>query len=180
MSDAQLTAKGEDMAWHAIRKLVQDTHGDVVDDLLQEAKMLAHRHASQFKGQASYDTWFHRIAVNRSLMYLRKYKRHQQALQRYREQPDSYETQQRALDSMRSEALNPEERMIALERNELLREAILGLTPKLRLAVLMFATEDRRQGPKHHGVSNAQLTNAQKSNKFRAIRVLRKKLKGVL
>lgn len=45
---------------------------DDAEDLTQEVFLLVHRKLGSFRGDASFSTWLHRVAVNRTLMHLRK------------------------------------------------------------------------------------------------------------
>jgi RNA polymerase sigma-70 factor (ECF subfamily) len=42
------------------------------DDLMQETFLQAYRNLGEFKGRSSFFTWVYRIAVNRSLNFLKK------------------------------------------------------------------------------------------------------------
>lgn len=45
---------------------------DDAEDLTQDVFLLVHRKLGSFRGDASFSTWLHRVAVNRALMHLRK------------------------------------------------------------------------------------------------------------
>ena len=52
------------------RRIVRDDAE--AEDVAQEALLLAHRHRDQYRGQASYRTWLHRIATTAALTALRR------------------------------------------------------------------------------------------------------------
>jgi RNA polymerase sigma-70 factor (ECF subfamily) len=56
--------------YRAVRALVSNE--DEVEDVMQQAYVLAFTHLSQFEGHSRFSTWLIRIAVNEALMRLRK------------------------------------------------------------------------------------------------------------
>jgi RNA polymerase sigma-70 factor, ECF subfamily len=56
--------------YRAVRALVSDE--DEVEDVMQQAYILAFTHLAQFEGHSRFSTWLIRIAVNEALMRLRQ------------------------------------------------------------------------------------------------------------
>ncbi len=54
------------------KRMVNDE--SIADDLVQETFLCAFRRLDTFRGESLFSTWLHRIAVNASLMYLRRTK----------------------------------------------------------------------------------------------------------
>lgn len=179
----ELSPKGRIQVQYAVLNILRNGHEDHVEDVLQEARTKAFRFQHKFEGRCSYDTWFYRIATNEALMFRRDRKRENQlTLHLHEEQAESWEERfasnvnERFLAELPSQALNPEERLLAKERRQLLVEAILKLPPKRRAAILQFATRDRKLDPKLTGPT----TNREKSCKWHGIRQLRELLEEVL
>src|SRR4029453_17959853 len=59
--------------YRAVRALLSDE--DEVEDVMQQAYVLAFTHLEQFEGHSRFSTWLIRIAVNEALMRLRQRKR---------------------------------------------------------------------------------------------------------
>jgi RNA polymerase sigma-70 factor, ECF subfamily len=59
--------------YRAVRAVLSDE--DEVEDVMQQAYVLAFTHLAQFKGNAKFSTWLIRIAVNEALLRLRKRRR---------------------------------------------------------------------------------------------------------
>ncbi len=98
------------------------------EDVVQDALLSAFAHLDTFDGRSSFSTWLTRIAINCALMRLRKKSLISNSLDccpRSDEEPwQSWEP----VDSRET----PEELLIKHERQKLLQEAILRLTPRLR------------------------------------------------
>jgi RNA polymerase sigma-70 factor (ECF subfamily) len=101
------------------------------EDALQDAFLKAFLHLNKFEGRSSFSSWVTRIAINMSLMILRK-KRANKELS-----IDISDNGCKSCD--RGEPLDlredPERRYARHERAELLRRAIRRLRPALRTAV---------------------------------------------
>ena len=83
LTDAQLAAlaRRDDRAFEAlirrhaprVRALAQGLVGvSSADDVVQEVFMSAHTHLGQFRGEALFSTWLHRIALNACYRLLRR------------------------------------------------------------------------------------------------------------
>jgi RNA polymerase sigma-70 factor (ECF subfamily) len=101
------------------------------EDALQDAFLKAFLHLNKFEGRSSFSSWVTRIAINMSLMILRKKRAHREL---------SIDVSNNGCESCdRGEPLDlredPERSYARHERAELLRRAIRRLRPALRTAV---------------------------------------------
>jgi RNA polymerase sigma-70 factor (ECF subfamily) len=101
------------------------------EDALQDSFLKAFTHLNKFEGRSSFSSWVTRIAINMSLMIMRKKRAHRElsidVSSDDREFYDGWEP----LDLRE----DPEHRYARQERAELLRGAIRRLRPALRTAV---------------------------------------------
>ncbi len=101
------------------------------EDVLQETFMKALRSISSFEGRSSLSTWLYRIAVNESLMIIR------------RRRPDliSVENDHEDSESEPVEIVDwccmPEQEMMSAETRRFLDQAIERLTPALRAVFVL-------------------------------------------
>jgi RNA polymerase sigma-70 factor (ECF subfamily) len=138
------------------------------EDVIQEAWIKAYLHLNTFDGRAKFSTWLTRIAMNSSLMILRRKRSHPETSM---EITDGDTWQQR---DIADRAKNAEELYSRREGVERLRQAICGLPPTLRIVVEIRQSDDRSiQGVAElAGLSIA----ATKSRLSRARKILRKAL----
>jgi RNA polymerase sigma-70 factor, ECF subfamily len=111
------------------------------EDALQDSLLKAFSHLKEFQGKSSFSTWLTRIAINSALMILRK-KRHYYEISiddinGIEESRSGYEWRQ-----VKSNSEDPESRLARKEREELLRNTILGLSPVLREVVELRQARD--------------------------------------
>jgi RNA polymerase sigma-70 factor (ECF subfamily) len=101
------------------------------EDALQDAFLKAFLHLNKFEGRSSFSSWVTRIAINMSLMVMRKKRRHKEL------SIDPSDNDCESYDSWEPRDLreDPERRYARHERAELLRGAIRRLPPALRTAV---------------------------------------------
>lgn len=69
-----IEAYSEQLYWQ-IRRLVQNHHD--ADDVLQNTFLKAWSNIENFRGEAKLSTWLHKIAINESLSFLEREKKHQ-------------------------------------------------------------------------------------------------------
>jgi RNA polymerase sigma-70 factor (ECF subfamily) len=139
---------------------------DDAEDAIQDTWMKAYAHLNTFDGRAKFSTWLTRIAINSSLMILR----------RKRSRPESSmeitdgDTWQHF--EIADQAKNAEEVYAAHERLELLRRAIGCLQPLLRNVVEIHQSNDRsvKEIAELAGIS----VSATKSRLLRARKALRR------
>jgi RNA polymerase sigma-70 factor (ECF subfamily) len=68
-----LMRRNNTRVYRAVRAVLSDE--DEVEDVMQQAYVLAFTHLHQFQGSARFSTWLIRIAVNEALLRLRKQRR---------------------------------------------------------------------------------------------------------
>ena len=138
------------------------------EDAIQDAWMKAYLHLNTFDGRAQFVTWLTRIAMNSSLMILRKRRSHPGSSMEITN-GDSWQP-----SDIADQAKNVEELYARRERGERLRQAICCLQPTLRIVVEIRQSDDRsvREIAELAGISVA----ATKSRLLRAKKILRKAL----
>jgi RNA polymerase sigma-70 factor (ECF subfamily) len=101
------------------------------EDALQESFLKAFLHLNKFEGRSSFSSWVTRIAINTSLMIMRKKRRNKEL------SIDPSDNDCESYDSWEPFDLreDPERHYERHERAELLRGAIRRLRPALRTAV---------------------------------------------
>jgi len=150
--DADLVARvqnGESDAFEELvrrhtRRLVGTLGGilgdmDEARDATQEVFLKAFEHMGRFQGRSKFSTWLTSIAINTGTEILRK-RRPSESLE------EEDDTGFRPLQ-IQSWAKNPEQMFAASQMDALVRQAVLGLPQKYRVAVLLrdinqFSTED--------------------------------------
>jgi RNA polymerase sigma-70 factor (ECF subfamily) len=106
------------------------------EDVLQEAFIKAFRSLSGFKGKSKFSTWLYRITVNLALMKLRRKKLDAVSI----DEPVSTDEGQIPRD-IEDDALDPLERLIETESQEILTEAIAELPPSYRAVFVLRHVE---------------------------------------
>ena len=109
------------------------------EDVLQETFLKAYANLKHFQGNSRFYTWLVRIAVNESLMKLRK-----RRADRSVSLDDPIVTDDHDLLAQEIEdwGENPEERYAQRELQEILGEALAGLEPAFRTVVVLRDVED--------------------------------------
>jgi len=103
---------------------------DDARDATQEVFLKAFENISKFEGRSKFSTWLISVAINTGTDLLRQ-RRPSESLD---EVADDEGFRPRQIQSW---AENPEQLLAASERNDLVREAVLRLPPKYRVAVLL-------------------------------------------
>jgi RNA polymerase sigma-70 factor (ECF subfamily) len=115
--------------FHIARRMMR-TKEDA-EDVVQESFQLAFTHLKSFKGGSRFSTWLSRIAINASLMKLRR-KSHS----RHVSLDESAETEEPSFRrELQDQGLNPEELYAHKERQRILFEAMNELAPGMRKAI---------------------------------------------
>jgi RNA polymerase sigma-70 factor, ECF subfamily len=138
------------------------------EDVIQEAWIKAYLHLNTFDGRAKFSTWLTRIAMNSSLMILRRKRSHPETSM---EITDGDTWQQW---DIADRAKNAEELYARREGVERLKRAICRLPPTLRIVVQIRQSNNRsvQEVAALTGISVA----ATKSRLSRARKILRKAL----
>jgi RNA polymerase sigma-70 factor (ECF subfamily) len=108
------------------------------EDALQDAFLKAFLHLNKFEGKSSFSTWVTRIAINMSLMIMRKKRRNRELSIDVSDNDCESHDGWDPLDLRE----DPERRYARHERAELLRRAIRWLRPALRAAVELQQAQD--------------------------------------
>jgi RNA polymerase sigma-70 factor, ECF subfamily len=108
------------------------------EDVLQETFLKAYEHLDQFQGNSKFYTWIVRIAVNQSLMKLRRRK-----ADRSVSLDETIDTgEDNIVREIAAWGEDPEERFSREELGELLDSAIQGLEPPYRSVFVLRDIED--------------------------------------
>jgi RNA polymerase sigma-70 factor (ECF subfamily) len=152
--------------YHAALRILSNPHD--AEDAVQDSLLRAFRSLSQFRGRARFSTWLHRIAVNSSLMQLRKQKsRRESPLEQAFASNEPFAP---GIDPPSNEP-NPEEQCVRVEQRKLLSEALSDLPRPFRTVIELCDLEElpTREAAQRLGIP---LSTA-KARLFRARRALR-------
>ncbi len=145
----------------------------VAEELAQEVFLRVFRSRETYRAEARFSTWLYRIATNLGVNHARDNRRERTAPTTYLDEPDAETgTTPDLADSTPSAEAN----LLRNERMRQIREHVLALPERQRVAVLMH---------KYEGMDYRQIgdvlklsESATKSLLFRAYQTLREKLKG--
>ncbi len=145
------------------------------EDAVQDALLQAFVHLEHFDGRSTFATWLTRIAINSSLMILRK-RRHARAVSL--EEAADFE-QSKVVQGIRYEGPDAEQQYLKKELKTSLQDAVRTLRPSLRKVVEFGQLEDRslKETADLLGVT----LSAAKARLFHARQLLRRsqKLRGL-
>jgi RNA polymerase sigma-70 factor, ECF subfamily len=110
---------------------------DEAQDVVQETFLKAYLNLAQFRKTARFSTWLVRIALNESLMRVRKPRISREVLAE-----DIQIELENAPSELRDWAPNPEELCSAVEFREILRDSLEKLTPILRVVFVLRDIEE--------------------------------------
>jgi RNA polymerase sigma-70 factor, ECF subfamily len=138
---------------------------DDAEDAIQDAWMKAYMHLDTFDGRAKFSTWLTRIAINSSLMILRRKRARSETSMEIKDGDTEWHCE------FADQTKNVEELYARHERVEHLRRAICRLHPTLRNVIEIRQSNDRsvREVAELAGISVA----ATKSRLLRARKILR-------
>jgi RNA polymerase sigma-70 factor, ECF subfamily len=133
---AELSKRHHRKVFYETYRITQNWHD--AEDAFQDSLLSAFSHLSHFQERSSFSTWLTRIAINSSLMILRKRRNGPEfSLDGADNVSGNDET-----SGIRSPSEDPEAGCIRREREALLSDAIRRLPPRCREAVEMWqATE---------------------------------------
>ena len=132
---AELCQRHSGMAMRVIDRILRNTED--TEDILQEAILKAYRQLKGFDGRSKFSTWFTKIAVNSSLMLLRKRKyRPTQSIQDFANGQGGEPYQ------FPDAAPSPESLVMQTQLSFQLRDAIQRLPPVLRDVTEIRRTND--------------------------------------
>lgn len=133
---SELVSRYERKIYRMARNITQNDED--AEDILQDSFLKAFEHLDSFQGQSKFYTWLVRIAVNESLMRLRKRKS-----DRTVSLDENIETDEEPI--VREIAVwddNPEMRYTQAEMREILDKAIAGLKPIFRAVFVLRDVEE--------------------------------------
>lgn len=144
----------------------------VAEELAQEVFLRVYRSRETYRAEARFSTWLYRIATNLGVNYVRDHKSERTASTVYLDEPDA---ESGTTPDLPDSTPGAEAAMLRRERMNSIREHVLALPERQRMAVLMHKYEemDYRQIGDVLKLSES----ATKSLLFRAYQTLRDRLK---
>lgn len=147
----------------------------VAEELAQEVFLRVYRSRGTYRAEARFSTWLYRIATNLGVNYARDTKRERSASTIYLDEPDA---ETGTTPDVADQTAGVEDRMLREERLKAIREHVMALPERQRMAVVMH---------KYEGMDYKQIgdvlklsESATKSLLFRAYQTLREKLKSFI
>jgi RNA polymerase sigma-70 factor, ECF subfamily len=164
-----LCKKSASVVFHVARRMMRSKED--AEDVVQESFQLAFIHLKSFKGGSRFSTWLSRIAINASLMKLRR-KKHSRDVSL----DESAKTEEPSLRyDIEDQGPNPEELYAHKERRRILFEAMHELTPGMREAIELRELGERsvEETAQIMGIS----ASAVKARVFHGRKILRERLR---
>jgi RNA polymerase sigma-70 factor, ECF subfamily len=145
----------------------------VAEELAQEVFLRVYRSRETYRAEARFSTWLYRIATNLGVNHARDNRHERTASTIYLDEPDS---ETGSTPDVADSTPGAEANLLRDERMNAIREFVMALPERQRMAVLMHKYEgmDYRQIGEVLKLSES----ATKSLLFRAYQTLRDKLKG--
>jgi RNA polymerase sigma-70 factor, ECF subfamily len=147
----------------------------VAEELAQEVFLRVYRSRETYRAEARFSTWLYRIATNLGVNHARDTRHERTASTIYLDEPDS---ETGTTPDVADNTPGAEASLMRRERMNAIRQHVLALPERQRLAVLMH---------KYDGMDYKQIgdvlklsESATKSLLFRAYQTLREKLKGFI
>ena len=106
-------------------------------DLTQETFLRAFQAIGRFRGESDLKTWIYRIAINQARNRWRWWRRRKRDLTVSLDAPVGEQEQPLVAHLRSADTINPEEATMAREREDQLREALVGLRQAYREAVIL-------------------------------------------
>jgi len=145
----------------------------VAEELAQEVFLRVYRSRESYRAEAKFTTWLYRIATNLAVNHARDTKHERSASTIYLDSPDE---ETGTTPDVADDEPNVEQNLLRKERMAAIKEHVMALPERQRMAVLMH---------KYQGMDYKQIgdvlklsESATKSLLFRAYQTLRDKLKG--
>ena len=159
-----------------IRFMFRMVHNQAVaEELAQEVFLRVYRSRETYRAEARFSTWLYRIATNLGVNYARDTKHERAASTVYLDETDP---EMGTTPDVADSTPGAESRMLRRERMDAIRQHVLALPERQRMAVLMH---------KYEGMDYKQIgdvlklsESATKSLLFRAYQTLREKLKDFI
>ena len=135
----QLVAEHSSEVYALLFRLTSDA--EEARDLTQETFLRAYQNIDRFRGDASLKTWIYRIAINQARNRWRWWRRRKRDVTVSLDATDEQRDQPLASTLPSTDDLNPEQETLARERENQLRDALLGLRRSYREAVILRDVE---------------------------------------
>jgi RNA polymerase sigma-70 factor (ECF subfamily) len=164
MTKIDKTASAANYARPIVARMLRYMAPNDTEDVIQEARFRAHLRRKSFRGECAYSTWFTQIAVNLTLMRLR------------RKRPITHsltDSEAAPFLNIQSDGPDPEREAIA---RDLVSKILIDLPSTQR-----FAITKRVEGFTMREIAHARGISLQcaKSHLFRARRTLKDRLQGL-
>lgn len=144
----------------------------VAEELAQEVFLRVYRSRETYRAEARFSTWLYRIATNLGVNRARDTKQERSVSTIYLDEPDA---ETGTTPDLADSTLGAESSMLRRERMNAIRDVVLSLPERQRMAVLMHKYEEMDY--KQIGDVLKLSESATKSLLFRAYQTLREKLK---
>ncbi len=135
----QLVAEQSSDVYALLFRLTSDA--EEARDLTQETFLRAYQNIERFRGDASLKTWIYRIAINQARNRWRWWRRRKRDVTVSLDATDDQREKPLASTLPSNDDLNPEQETLARERENQLRDALLGLRRSYREAVILRDVE---------------------------------------
>lgn len=144
----------------------------VAEELAQEVFLRVYRSRESYRAEAKFTTWLYRIATNLAVNHARDTKHERAAQNVYLDQPDE---ETGTTPDVADDEPNVEQNILRDERMAAIRQHVMALPERQRMAVLMH----KYQGMDYRQIGDVLKLSesATKSLLFRAYQTLRDKLK---
>lgn len=159
-----------------IRFMYRMVHNQAVaEELAQEVFLRVYRSRETYRAEARFSTWLYRIATNLGVNHARDTRHERAASTVYLDEPDP---ESGTTPDVADSTPDVESKILRRERMEAIRQHVMALPERQRMAVLMHKYEgmDYRQIGEVLKLSES----ATKSLLFRAYQTLREKLKDFI
>jgi RNA polymerase sigma-70 factor (ECF subfamily) len=157
---SELVKRHSTLAFRIAYRITQNKQD--AEDALQDSLFRAFDRINSFDGRSAFATWLTRIAINTSLMILRKRRKHASA---------SFEDDEEINTQITDPAPSPELLMVRLERTATVRDAVRRLPPLLRSSI--EARYWKEMSTHNAAALNGVTVAAAKSRQLRGRRELR-------
>ncbi len=131
----ELCMRHREMVFRTVQRITRNKED--AEDVLQESWMRGFMNIRRFDGRSAFSTWLTRIAINASLMLLRK----RRGCVEF-SLDDAMEPHRARVPETVEPKHNPEEHCIAREEQLLVRKAIRRLPPRLRTVLELRQSQD--------------------------------------
>jgi RNA polymerase sigma-70 factor (ECF subfamily) len=147
----------------------------VAEELAQEVFLRVYRSRASYRAEARFSTWLYRIATNLGVNYARDTRHERTAQTVYLDQPDA---ETGTMPDVAAPIPTAEQSLVRDERLRAIRQHVMALPERQRMAVLMHKYQDMDY--KQIGAVLHLSESATKSLLFRAYQTLRERLKDFI